>query len=203
MRTLVTTSRMPFAVDEIRKLGQAGHDVTAVDTFKASPGSHSRSRPRRLEVPPPAQETEAFIDAISRIIDEQQIQWLLPMSRRSSTSRAHRDRLEGRCELFFPDFPTLAKVHDKVTFSALGRDVGLSVAESVTATSPEELLDATGRFDRLARGLRARPQHPDEHGTARGGGQPRRCRADAGRSVAGAGVPRRRGPVQLERRAPR
>ena len=42
MRTLMTTSRMPFAVDEIRKLGETGNEVTAVDTFSASPGSHSR-----------------------------------------------------------------------------------------------------------------------------------------------------------------
>ena len=64
MRTLITTSRMPFAVDEIRKLGETGNDVTAVDTFKASPGSHSRYAARHLEVPPPTQETEAFVDAI-------------------------------------------------------------------------------------------------------------------------------------------
>ena len=147
MRTLVTTSRMPFAVDEIRKLGQTGHDVTAVDTFKASPGSHSRYAARHLEVPPPTQETEAFVDAISRIVDEQQIQWLLPMFEEVFYLAFHRDRLEGRCELFFPDFATLAKVHDKVTFSALGRDLGLPVAESVTATSPEELATAIGRFD--------------------------------------------------------
>ena len=79
MRTLVTTSRMPFAVDEIRKLGEAGHDVTAVDTFKASPGSHSRYAARHIEVPQPTQQTEAFIDAIVAIIADEQIEWLLPM----------------------------------------------------------------------------------------------------------------------------
>jgi hypothetical protein len=147
VRTLVTTSRMPFAVDEIRKLGEAGHDVTAVDTFKASPGSHSRGAARHIEVPPPAQETEQFIDAVVKIIDEQQIDWLLPMFEEVFYLADHRDRLEGRAELFFPDFATLARVHDKVSFAALCRSLGLSVAESVTATSPEELRDAIGRFD--------------------------------------------------------
>jgi hypothetical protein len=147
VRTLVTTSRMPFAVDEIRKLGEAGHDVTAVDTFKASPGSHSRYAARHIEVPQPAQETEQFVDAIAGILDKQNIEWLLPMFEEVFYLAAHRDRLEGSCELFFPDFATLAQVHDKVTFAALARKLGLPVAESVTATTTDELRDAIGRFD--------------------------------------------------------
>jgi hypothetical protein len=138
---------MPFAVDEIRKLGEAGHDVTAVDTFKASPGSHSRYAARHVEVPPPAQETDAFVDAIAKLIEQNDAQWLLPMFEEVFYLAAHRDRLGDRCELFFPDFPTLAKVHDKVTFAALCGELGLPVAESVTATSPAQLRDAIGRFD--------------------------------------------------------
>jgi hypothetical protein len=138
---------MPFAVDEIRKLGEAGHDVTAVDTFKASPGSHSRGAARHIEVPAPTQETEAFIDAVAGIIAEQQIDWLLPMFEEVFYLAAHRDRLEGTCDLFFPPFDTLAQVHDKVSFAALCRELGLPVAESITATSPAELKEAIGRFD--------------------------------------------------------
>jgi biotin carboxylase len=147
VRTLVTTSRMPFAVDEIRKLGESGNDVTAVDTFKASPGSHSRGAARHVEVPAPKQQTDEFIDAIVGIMVDQKIEWLLPMFEEVFYLAAHRDRLEGSCQLFFPDFPTLAKVHDKVTFSALCRELGLPVAESITATSTAELRDAIGRFD--------------------------------------------------------
>jgi biotin carboxylase len=138
---------MPFAVDEIRKLGEVGNDVTAVDTFRASPGSHSRYAARHLEVPAPAQETEAFVDAIVRIVEEQAIEWVLPMFEEVIYLAAHRDRLEGRCELFFPSFETLARVHDKVSFAALCRELALPVAESVTATSQAELRDAIARFD--------------------------------------------------------
>jgi carbamoylphosphate synthase large subunit len=138
---------MPFAVDEIRKLGESGHDVTAVDTFKASPGSHSRYAARHVEVPPPAQETAAFVDAIAKLIEQQDAEWLLPMFEEVFYLAAHRDRLAGSCELFFPDFATLARVHDKVSFSQLCRDLGLPVAESVTAASADELRDAIGSFD--------------------------------------------------------
>ena len=42
MRLLVTSSRMPFALDVIRKLGERGHEVFACDSYDASPGSHSK-----------------------------------------------------------------------------------------------------------------------------------------------------------------
>ena len=98
-------------------------------------------------MPAPKQETDEFIDAIVDILADQQIEWLLPMFEEVFYLAAHRDRLEGGCRLFFPDFATLAQVHDKVTFSALCRELGLPVAESITATSVDELKDAIGRFD--------------------------------------------------------
>ena len=153
MRTLMTTSRMPFAVDEIRKLGETGNEVTAVDTFSASPGSHSRYVARHLEVPAPAQQTEQFVDAIAAIIAEHQIEWVLPMFEEVFYLSYHRDRLESAAtadqgvNLFFPAFDTLAKVHDKVTFAGLCRQLGLPVAESVAATTTEQLKDATTKWD--------------------------------------------------------
>ena len=148
MRTLVTTSRMPFAVDEIRKLGETGNEVTAVDTFAEAPGSHSKFATRHIEVPAPTQETEAFIDAIVEIIDEHRIEWLLPMFEEVFFLAAHRDRLEGRCELFFPDFETLHRVHDKVTFTELCEQLDLPVARTVTATSQDEFDAAIKGFDK-------------------------------------------------------
>ncbi|MGK2317114.1 hypothetical protein [Gordonia rhizosphera] len=142
---------MPFAVDEIHKLGVTGHDVTAADTFAASPGSHSRGARRSVVVPAPTQQTEAFIDAVIDVIDRHDITWLLPMFEEVFYLAAHRDRLMAArddLELFFPPFETLARVHDKVTFADLCATLGLPVAESVTATSTAELQAAIGRWDR-------------------------------------------------------
>lgn len=147
VNVLVTTSRMPFAVDEIHKLGEAGNIVTASDTFAAAPGSHSRMATRHVETPSPTQDTAGFIDAVVGIVEEFDIDWVLPAFEEVFYLAAHRDRLEGRAELFFPDFDTLAKVHDKVTFSQLCRDVGLPVAESITVTSDAELADALGHWE--------------------------------------------------------
>jgi len=146
-RLLETTSRMPFAVDEIRKLGSSGRDVTAADTFRSSPGSHSRGAARHVEVPAPVQDTAAFIDAVDALIDKHQINWLLPMFEEVFYLAAHRDRFEGRAELFFPPFETLAKVHDKVSFSGICESLGLPVATSIVATSNSELVEAVKHWD--------------------------------------------------------
>ncbi|MBD0860809.1 ATP-grasp domain-containing protein [Gordonia sp. zg691] len=146
---LVTTSRMPFAVDEIHKLGVTGRDVTAADTFAAAPGSHSRGARRHLELPAPTQRPAEFVDAVIEAIGRFDITLLLPMFEEVFYLARHRDRISAAhpgAELFFPDFETLAGVHDKVDFTALCRKLGLPAAESVTTTSRDELRAATGRW---------------------------------------------------------
>ncbi len=145
---LVTTSRMPFAVDEIHKLGEAGHEVTATDTFAAAPGSHSRGAARHLVTHAPTQESEAFVADVVAAIERYDIGVVLPMFEEVFYLAAHRDRLEGTgAELFFPEFATLARVHDKVSFAQLCRDLHLPVAESIVTTTDAELSSAIGRWD--------------------------------------------------------
>jgi biotin carboxylase len=147
VNVLVTTSRMPFAVDEIHKLGEVGNVVTAADTFTAAPGGHSRFAARHVETPAPTQETTAFIDSVVGLIDEFEIDWLLPAFEEVFYLAAHRDRLGAAGELFFPDLATLQRVHDKVSFTELCRDLGLPVAETITITSQDQLDDALGRWE--------------------------------------------------------
>lgn len=148
-RILATTSRMPFAVDEIHKLGEANRYVVATDTFRASPGSHSRGASKHFTTPAPTQAPVAFIDAVLELIDKEQINWVLPMFEEVFFLAANRDRLaQGRdIELFFPELEALEKVNDKIVFADLCRELGLPVAESVTATSDAEFVAATRRWD--------------------------------------------------------
>lgn len=140
---------MPFAVDEIHKLGEQGRFVVASDTFRAAPGSHSRGASKHVTTPAPTQESAAFVDAVIETIDEHQISHLLPMFEEVFYLAAYRDRIaQGRdVELFFPDFDTLRRVHDKVSFAELCTDLGLPVAEMITTTSQEELKRATEHWE--------------------------------------------------------
>lgn len=150
-RVLATTSRMPFAVDEIRKLGQRGHEVTATDTFGLAPGSHTRGAARSLVTPSPRQKTEAFIGAVIDAINRYEITWLLPMFEEVFYLAAYREELTRArpdLELFFPSLPALERVHDKIAFARLGRELGLPVADFRVATTREEFTAATALWER-------------------------------------------------------
>jgi hypothetical protein len=130
---------MPFAVDEIRKLGETGHGVIAADTFRTAPGSHSRYVEDRVIVPPPTQETDAFVTAVSELIDERGVDVVVPMFEEVFYLARHRDRLGSRAELFFADFDTLHRFHDKARFVALCDELDIPVPHTVTVTDDDEL----------------------------------------------------------------
>ena len=78
MKILCTTSRMPFAVDEIRKLGEQGHEVYAADTFRTAPGSHSRRSHATTRGAGTEAGDRAFVAAVAEV-SEQQIELVVPM----------------------------------------------------------------------------------------------------------------------------
>ncbi|EGD53809.1 hypothetical protein SCNU_16973 [Gordonia neofelifaecis NRRL B-59395] len=141
---------MPFAVDEIRKLGATGRFVLATDTFEAAPGSHSRGASAHAVTPAPTQRTGEFIDSIIDLMSEHDINWLLPMFEDVFYLSAHREKIlaaHPEATLFFPGFDALHKVHDKVSFTELCGELGLPVAEPITATDEEQFKAAIGNWD--------------------------------------------------------
>ncbi|MFT4088495.1 MAG: ATP-grasp domain-containing protein [Gordonia sp. (in: high G+C Gram-positive bacteria)] len=150
-RILATTSRMPFAVDEIHKLGEEmGRFVVATDTFREAPGSHSRGVAEALITPPPTQEPDAFVERVGQIIDQESINFVLPMFEEVFYLAANRNRLAENhpgVEFFFADLAALTVLNDKVQFADLCERLGLPVATTVVATTAEELEQATHRWD--------------------------------------------------------
>jgi predicted ATP-grasp superfamily ATP-dependent carboligase len=144
--TLVTSSRMPFAVDEIRKFGQAGHRVIAADSFAAAPGNHSRHADKAVVTPAPADGASAYLDAIIQIIDEHGIELLVPCFEEVFYLARHRARLDGIVDPLFSDFATLTRLHDKVAFTKLCSEIGLPVVPTHIAHDRAELDDARREF---------------------------------------------------------
>src|SRR5690606_27195836 len=99
---------MPFALDEIRKLGRTGHTVFATDTFRAAPGSHSKYVEEARITASPRFETEAFIADVEHFVRERAIELVLPAFEEAFHLRRHDDRLGG-ARLFAPSFETLVK----------------------------------------------------------------------------------------------
>jgi predicted ATP-grasp superfamily ATP-dependent carboligase len=137
---------MPFAVDEIRKLGERGHEVFAADTFRTAPGSHSKEVFEHVVVPAPKQETLGFVQAIVDLVRDNGIELIVPMFEDVFYLSKHRDALPESVRLFSPPFETLAKVHDKASFLALCGEIGVPVPQTVVATTDTELRDAVASF---------------------------------------------------------
>lgn len=141
---------MFFGLDEIRKFGEisrrggARREVIAAGTFAAAPGGHSRAVSRRVVVPAPRQETGAFIEAVTDLVDRHRIDIVLPMAEESVYLAAYADRFAGRTELFVPEFEAVVTAHNKVTFTQLCEKLGLPVADYVVVTDRPAFEEATG-----------------------------------------------------------
>ena len=149
MRLLITSSRMPFALDAIRKLAERGHEVFASDSYELAPGSHSAGVREHFVTASPSGDPEAFAADVERIVREHQIELVLPIFEEVFYLSAQHERITKLTKLFAPSFATLARVHDKGTFEDLVNKLGIRAPQTVVAHSEQELRDAIERFPRF------------------------------------------------------
>jgi hypothetical protein len=145
---LITSSRMPFALDAIRKLGERGHEVFASDSYEASPGSHSRYLSGHFVTASPSAEPERFAADVERIARENAIELVLPMFEEVFYLAARHERLSAVTRLYAPPFRTLAQVHDKGTFQQLCDRLEIRTPRTVLAHGADQLRQAIERFPR-------------------------------------------------------
>jgi predicted ATP-grasp superfamily ATP-dependent carboligase len=153
MRFLVTSSRMPFAIDTIRKLGTQGHTVFASDTFSSAPGSHSRYVAESIVTASPRYDTRRFVEDVVRALRDHDVDMLLPQFEEVFYLAKHRAELAPWARAFMPSFESLALLHNKATLHGLAQSLNIRVPRSVTATSQARLAEAIAGFE----GYFARP----------------------------------------------
>ncbi|MFV0320662.1 MAG: carbamoyl-phosphate synthase large subunit [Microbacterium sp.] len=148
MRVLVTSSRNPFALDIIRKLGSAGHVVVASDTYGGAIGNHSRYVHAHAVTASPTFATDQFIADVVAIVEEHDIEVILPSFEEAFylAARAH-DLPEG-VTLFTGAFAELARLHDKASFQRLVEQAGVPIPETIVATDDASLRAAIEKFPR-------------------------------------------------------
>lgn len=142
-RILFTSCRMPTAIDEIRKLGRAGHEIVAADTFRGAAGAHSKYVKKTELVASPRYEPRAFVEDVARIIQEDRIDVVVPCFEEVLYLARARAVLPLRAECLFPEFEYLKRLHDKHVFVEVARHLGVRVPRCVEVTSRAELDAAT------------------------------------------------------------
>jgi len=137
---------MPFALDEIRKLGRAGHAIIATDTFSTAPGSHSRHVEEAIVTPSPRYDTMAYLDAIEDIVVSRRIEWIVPTFEEVFYLARHRERFARHAELFAASFSTLRTLHDKSRFLDLVVGLGLPAPRTILVSDRAGLAEAARDF---------------------------------------------------------
>lgn len=148
MRVLVTSARLPFALDMVRKLATAGHTVFASDAYDLAPGSHSRFLEGHFVTASPSGDTEQFVADVEAIARGRDIDVVVPAFEEAFYLATAHERLSEVTTLYTAPFGILARLHDKGTFSELAARLALRTPETVVATSDEELRAGIERFPR-------------------------------------------------------
>jgi len=78
MKVLITSSRMPFALGMVRKLAAEGRGIFAADDHLPSPGNHSKYLAGYFVYPSPRGDTAAFLAELERIVQEHEIDVIVP-----------------------------------------------------------------------------------------------------------------------------
>jgi predicted ATP-grasp superfamily ATP-dependent carboligase len=146
MKVLVTSSRFPFALGLIRRLGAGGHEVLAADTYATAPGSHSKYVAESLVTVSPKFDTKRYCEQIAEIVAERAIDLVMPCFEEVFYLAKHMAELGDRERYFFPSLDVLTRLHDKARFVDLARELEVPVARTIVARTQQELRDAIGSF---------------------------------------------------------
>jgi predicted ATP-grasp superfamily ATP-dependent carboligase len=139
---------MPFALGLIRRLGEAGHEILATDTYRAAPGAHSRYVSQHFVTPSPRDDPPGFVAEVARISSEEGVDLVVPPWEDVFYLSALHSKLSDGFQLYGASFDALARLHDKATFQTLAEELGVRAPQTAVAGSHEELVAATERFPR-------------------------------------------------------
>lgn len=141
MNVLVTSARFFFHVELVRKLGAAGHEVYACDSYRVAPGLHSHYLKKHFITPCPATETAEFVAEIDRHAGECQVDLIVPAYEEVFYLAHERERLSK--PLWAAPFDSLATLHGKASFVELCERLGLRVPRTIIARDRDQLEAAT------------------------------------------------------------
>ncbi|RJP28621.1 MAG: ATP-grasp domain-containing protein [Actinobacteria bacterium] len=147
MNVLITSSRMPFALDEIRKFGEEGHRVYATDTFHTAPGSHSAAVSEYMITASPRYRTAEFIADLKEIIREKEIDLLVPQFEELFYIARYLDEFRGLTEVFLSPFETLVRFHNKAAFIRLCNNLSIRIPPTTIVTDEGALENAIGEYE--------------------------------------------------------
>jgi predicted ATP-grasp superfamily ATP-dependent carboligase len=134
---LLTIGRLPKALDFARSFHGAGWRVLVAEPFKTHLTGASRSVARSFVVPPPSHGKQAYLIALAKIIADENVDLVLPLSEESLHVAHLRPLLLPKVQIYAPPPETILQLHDKAAFIALAQSHGLAVPDTAILGSDE------------------------------------------------------------------
>lgn len=136
-RILITGACAPVSIDLSRRFHAAGHEVFLCDSNRFPVGRFTNQQHSFHRVPSPRHDTAAFIHELNRIIDQHQVDLLIPTSEECFYVSAHRDELH--CKVLIESLELLDSLHDKFTFSQTYGNEFASTPRTDLLSTPHQL----------------------------------------------------------------
>lgn len=138
-RLLLTGGRSPATLALLRLLYGDGHRVYVAESLPHNLAGASRYCAGNFRVPPPAQATEAFIQALGDICRREHIDMLIPTCEEIFYIARWKHQLEQVCEVFCPTIDVLTNLHSKYQFMQLLKALKIPAPATQQITSSAEL----------------------------------------------------------------
>lgn len=134
-RALLTLGRLPVALEIARALHGAGWRVVVAEPLPIHLCRVSRSVARCRTVPAARDDPAAYVDALARVVAEEGVSLVVPVSEEIVHVAGLHGRLPEDVALACPRRDALLALHDKWRFAERARELGLAVPETALASS--------------------------------------------------------------------
>ncbi|MES9927980.1 MAG: hypothetical protein ABW158_07680 [Candidatus Thiodiazotropha sp. 6PDIVS] len=140
MNVLVTDGYARAALAVTRSLGSKGHKVFVASESEVSLASSSKHCHQGLAYPSPREAPEAFVDYLVEVVEQHQIQVLIPVTDVCLllVSR-HRERFPDSCAVPIADDSAINLAADKNHILELAKSIGMPVPISLMISSKEDI----------------------------------------------------------------
>lgn len=127
---LLTLGRLPKALDLVRGFAGAGCRVLVADPYGRTLAGASRHVAREFAVPPPRDGKAAYLAALARIVREETVDQVVPVSEETMHVAFLRDRLPPATRLFTMPPDAVLALHDKASFARTAAGMSLAVPQT-------------------------------------------------------------------------
>ncbi len=138
-KVLLTGTRSLFALDLARRLNEQGHLVYTAETSHFHVCRFSNACTKNFIVPSPRFETDSYIEALIRIVNEEGIDSLIPSWEEIFTIAQAKKRFPEKCQVICASYDTLDILHNKWRFNQKIAEQGFDTPQSFLIQTQEDL----------------------------------------------------------------